>query len=1086
MIVRESDSQRQDAARHAGAQFARGKYLGFVRGGDRLAPVAVEMLVESLEQSGSDFGVGRASHEPKSAGGAEASAVPSGPSLTIDDAPQVLSESFAGSRLFRRKFWREVETATNETWALVVVRAALRATAFDVLADVTCHRMQRGSARRFGSAEVVIDALAAWADSQRRVLKELLAEASASVVSAWAAQVLDTEVERFIDDAERADEAQWRELRDTVRVLAELAGHDMRNGVRAEVRVKVWLAQHDRRTQLEEFVVDRLVEKRNPATETRNGLVYARFPFYRDESIGIPDECFALFKQETALIASVHRLRWVDGATVKFELLAYVHLLDLSEREPDLTVRLVHEDTGMKSELTTTVAREPAISRPAGQPHQNYDRGLYTVSVCGDPLVEQSGRGTSRWHLEVVFSIEGIERTAGVIQLDPHSHGGLQQRTLSGFTWGPVADSQRGLRFEVNQPVLVASTLDVDRRTLRGRFKPQSPPLRAVLAEHASGNRAQAEVRLGDHSATFELALPGIGFLNRDGEQRDWTLQAIDADGSRYPVTWTEGAESPQLASAGQGGVALRATESGDAEIVETAETPHIDAVDLLDSLVLRGHWLGSIPKVWTLRLRHNRLTIPGSVQVGSEDHFQVTFSLGWDEWGLGEAAVPTGAYHLELVIGDETPEIRQHVLADRALAARSPEESLSDQFRMRVRTTPRQRVVIHLGPPLADDEIGPFNQRLLQEFYARNDHAVDENAVCLQAYVGESATDSPLAVHQALRQVRPDLVLYWCVADSSMWVPEGAVPVLMRSRRWYEVLASSRYLVNNIVFDRWFQPRPHQRVLQTFHGYPSKAMGVGLWESKLLTPRRIQRELERTAHTWDVILTPTPEMDQYYRREFRYQGQILSLGYPRDDVLKSPDAPLIRAATRSRFGIRDDQTAVLYAPTWRDDAATNHRSARMVSYLDLEGASRDLGDDFVLFVRGHRFHARESERTQRTARVVDVTDYPEINDLILAVDVAILDYSSLRFDFAITGKPMLFLVPDLEYYEEGMRGFLFDYRVTAPGPLMSDTAHAVSCLKDLAGVVDRHADEYSRFNATYNYLHDGAAALRVVEAFFV
>ena len=65
--------------------------------------------------------------------------------------------------------------------------------------------------------------------------------------------------------------------------------------------------------------------------------------------------------------------------------------------------------------------------------------------------------------------------------------------------------------------------------------------------------------------------------------------------------------------------------------------------------------------------------------------------------------------------------------------------------------------------------------------------------------------------------------------------------------------------------------------------------------------------------------------------------------------------------------------------------------------------------------------------------RVLDVTDYPEINDLILAADVAVLDYSSLRFDFGLTGKPMIFLVPDLDFYTGGARGFLYDYRLQPP-----------------------------------------------------
>ena len=91
----------------------------------------------------------------------------------------------------------------------------------------------------------------------------------------------------------------------------------------------------------------------------------------------------------------------------------------------------------------------------------------------------------------------------------------------------------------------------------------------------------------------------------------------------------------------------------------------------------------------------------------------------------------------------------------------------------------------------------------------------------------------------------------------------------------------------------------------------------------------------------------------------------------------------------------------MLYAPTWRDDLATTYRSSPLVKHLDLETSSEALGDDFVLLMRGHRFHPGQ-QRSGQNARLIDVTHYPEINDLILASDVAVLDYSSLRFDFAL------------------------------------------------------------------------------------
>jgi CDP-glycerol glycerophosphotransferase len=136
-----------------------------------------------------------------------------------------------------------------------------------------------------------------------------------------------------------------------------------------------------------------------------------------------------------------------------------------------------------------------------------------------------------------------------------------------------------------------------------------------------------------------------------------------------------------------------------------------------------------------------------------------------------------------------------------------------------------------------------------------------------------------------------------------------------------------------------------------------------------------------------------------------------------------------------------------------------------------------------VLLLRGHRFVSATGPGG--ASRVLDVTGYPEVNDLILAADVAVLDYSSMRFDVALTGRPMVFLVPDLEDYESTKRGFLYDFRPTAPGPLARSSAEVIDALRDLDGIRDRYRDAYERFNATYNSLQDGHAARRTVERFF-
>ena len=464
-------------------------------------------------------------------------------------------------------------------------------------------------------------------------------------------------------------------------------------------------------------------------------------------------------------------------------------------------------------------------------------------------------------------------------------------------------------------------------------------------------------------------------------------------------------------------------------------------------------------------------------VKLPAEDGpFEVRLSLRHDPWDLGETPLPPGSFRLRLQVGGSGPG---RIVLDDALVALTPYVERSSSFRLRVERNPDGSAQLVLGPPLADDEVGLHAQHELRRWYTRDDHRLDPNLVYLQAYGGFTATDSPLAIHHELRRVRPELRLVWGAADSSVVVPEGAERVLLRSREFYRTIATCGHIVSNIDMDEWFRKRPGQRLLQTTHGYPGKAMGLMAWETRNFPPSLVERQLRRTSGTWDLLLMPHPRIDVHYREQYRYEGPILSAGYPRDDALLAPDAEQRRADARRRLGI-GDRTAVLYAPTWRDDLTTNFRAALMPSTFDVEHAAEALGDDYVILLRGHRFHRRREVRRQ----LLDVTDYPEINDLILAADAGVLDYSSIRFDMALTGQPMIFLVPDLDRYESG-RGFMYDFRSSAPGPLVDTTAEVVDALRDLDGVARRHAEEYARFNEEFNSTQDGRAAERVVEAFF-
>ena len=112
------------------------------------------------------------------------------------------------------------------------------------------------------------------------------------------------------------------------------------------------------------------------------------------------------------------------------------------------------------------------------------------------------------------------------------------------------------------------------------------------------------------------------------------------------------------------------------------------------------------------------------------------------------------------------------------------------------------------------------------------------------------------------------------------------------------------------------------------------------------------------------------------------------------------------------------------------------------------------------------------------------MTYYPDIAELCLASDAAILDYSSLRFDYALTRKPMVFLVPDKTLYHS-LRPAVLDFDPTAPGPHVDTTEQAVAQLRRLDTLAASYGPAVETFVATYLEHEDGHAAARVVDAVF-
>jgi CDP-glycerol glycerophosphotransferase len=313
------------------------------------------------------------------------------------------------------------------------------------------------------------------------------------------------------------------------------------------------------------------------------------------------------------------------------------------------------------------------------------------------------------------------------------------------------------------------------------------------------------------------------------------------------------------------------------------------------------------------------------------------------------------------------------------------------------------------------------------------------------------------------LHAARPDLPQVW-VGDG----PAFADRVTPGTRAHLRALGAASHVVTNLEMPGYYRKRAGTTYVQTWHGTPLKKIAFDVNDPRFAPNARYMRRLARDIGDWDFLVSPNPFSTRLFRQAFRYDGPVLETGYPRNDLLSSPEAPAIRERVRAQLGI--EGVAVLYMPTWRDAPTFE---------LELDFA-RLQAPGTTLLLRAHH-----KAPIPVPPGVVDVTNHADNRELYLAADVLITDYSSALFDFAVTRKPILLFAYDLTHYRDELRGLYLDLAAEAPGPVLDTSEAVAAALADLEATSARYAGAYERFADRFCALEDGHASERVIDAVF-
>ena len=229
-----------------------------------------------------------------------------------------------------------------------------------------------------------------------------------------------------------------------------------------------------------------------------------------------------------------------------------------------------------------------------------------------------------------------------------------------------------------------------------------------------------------------------------------------------------------------------------------------------------------------------------------------------------------------------------------------------------------------------------------------------------------------------------------------------------------YALITSRVYVTNGV---NAICPKSKKRlIIGTMHGTPYKMFGY-LVNEKFT-------HIDATNSAFDILISNSDwYTDNMVHRCCRYEGEVLTCGYPRNDIFF--DVIKREAASkrvREYYGLHGK--VVLFAPTYRGAYKTAEKIDIKLDFIRLKAVLQSrFGNDVTIAIRMHYF---DKNKYRLPDNVIDVGDWHDMQEILCATDILITDYSSTIWDFALTLRPCLLFVPDLDHYKT-TRGLLTD-----------------------------------------------------------
>lgn len=354
-------------------------------------------------------------------------------------------------------------------------------------------------------------------------------------------------------------------------------------------------------------------------------------------------------------------------------------------------------------------------------------------------------------------------------------------------------------------------------------------------------------------------------------------------------------------------------------------------------------------------------------------------------------------------------------------------------------------------------------------------------NKIVFCNFLGKSYGCNPKYIAEEIIKRNLPYELIWLISKKSFKknFPQNIRLVNVNSEKAWKELASAKLWISNCRMNMFFRKglfkKEHQYYIQTWHG----SLGIKKLDAD------VQNFIKDSNKSWvsqskidsqnmDYLISNSLFESRILPKAMWFNNKVQEYGHPRNDIFFNNNEQIIRKI-KNYYKINENYKIALYVPSFRDDQNLDWYTINYDRILN--SLNNKFGHDWVFLARLHP-KIKYFKLKQKNKNIINATDYPDIQELLVASDIAITDYSSCIFDFMLSRKPAFIYATDIEKYNNE-RGFYYPLDST-PFPIATNNDEMIENIENFN--YEQYKIDVEKFLEEKGCMEDGKASERVVD----